>query len=148
MTIALLGLGINKIAQFGAPVSLPALWDRGFGQVSVDALYENGGFIGPTSAISMVLLANLPQLLLSLLYTGLNGMWTAMLVGVEWNSYGTKRKSLRTSCPKGKQRRTYWLSLPLVSDRYIIKKNREKHDSHEKRADPCIILRYRDTVCP
>lgn len=83
--------------------------------MSMDAIidfYAEWRLKGP---VTMVLIANLPQLIISFLYLALNGIWTVMLVEVEWNSYGTTRKSLRTSYPIGQQRRTYWLSLPLVS---------------------------------
>lgn len=95
--------------------SLTALWKRGFGQVSVDALINFSAIISLDGPVVMVLIANLPQLILSLLYAALNGMWTAMLAGVEWNTYGQEHKGLRTSSPVGSQRKTYWLSLPLVS---------------------------------
>ena len=83
--------------------------------MSVDSLItftDDGTYSVP--AINMILISNLPQLILSLLYTAVNGMWTAMLVGDEWNSYGIRRKGLRTTYPVGHQRKTYWLSLPLV----------------------------------
>ncbi|UPL01891.1 hypothetical protein LCI18_012825 [Fusarium solani-melongenae] len=112
LTSYLLYLGVEHVSVYETP-SLAALWDRGFGQVSVDALIDFSGIMSLEGPVVMVLIANLPQLILSLLYTALNGMWTAMLVGVEWNTYGQEHKGLRTSSPAGDQRRTYWLSLPL-----------------------------------
>ncbi|KAH7141569.1 hypothetical protein B0J13DRAFT_637349, partial [Dactylonectria estremocensis] len=106
----LLEMGIEHI---GGSTSLVELWNRGFGQVSVDTLIDFHK-VGAEGLISMALISNLPQLILSLLYAALNGMWTAMLVGAEWNSYGFGHKSLRTTYPVGHQRKTYWLSLPLV----------------------------------
>ncbi|RSL56726.1 hypothetical protein CEP53_006717 [Fusarium sp. AF-6] len=105
-------LGVEHVSVYETP-SLTALWNRGFGQVSVDALINFTAIMSLEGPVGMVLIANLPQLILSLLYTALNGMWTAMLVGVEWNTYGQEHKGLRTSSPVGNQRRTYWLSLPL-----------------------------------
>ncbi|UPL01746.1 hypothetical protein LCI18_012680 [Fusarium solani-melongenae] len=104
----LLSMGLNTL---GHP-SMTALWNRGFGQVNVDALI-NFSVYNINGATKMVVISNLPQLILSLLYTAINGMWTTMLVGAEWNSYGMKHKGLRTTYPVGKQRKTYWLSLPL-----------------------------------
>ncbi|RMJ18109.1 hypothetical protein CDV36_002190 [Fusarium kuroshium] len=104
----LLSMGLNTL---GHP-SMTALWNRGFGQVNVDALIDFSEY-NIRGAMGMVLISNLPQLILSLLYTAINGMWTTMLVGAEWNSYGMKHKGLRTTYPVGKQRKTYWLSLPL-----------------------------------
>jgi hypothetical protein len=100
--------------HIGGSTSLVELWNRGFGRVSLDTLIDFHE-IKAEGLVSMVLISNLPQLILSLLYAALNGMWTAMLVGVEWNSYGSRHKSLRTTYPVGHQRKTYWLSLPLVS---------------------------------
>jgi hypothetical protein len=63
--------------------------------------------------ISLVLIANLPQVILSFLYFAYNGMFTAMLLGYEWTSYAWKRKGLRVSrVPSGLQRSTYFLQLP------------------------------------
>lgn len=60
-----------------------------------------------------VLVANLPQVVLSLLYFSYNGLFTAMLMGYEWTTYGMKRKGLRVSHhPQGDQRSTYFLQLP------------------------------------
>ncbi|WAO95319.1 Hypothetical protein NCS54_01293200 [Fusarium falciforme] len=112
LTSYLLYLGVEHVSVYETP-SLAALWNRGFGQLSVDALIDFSGIMSLEGPVVMVLIANLPQLILSLLYTALNGMWTAMLVGVEWNTYGQEHKGLRTSSPAGNQRRTYWLSLPL-----------------------------------
>ncbi|KAM5347623.1 hypothetical protein ACJ41O_007447 [Fusarium nematophilum] len=93
--------------------SISELWGRGFGQVSVDCLISFGNFEYIKGPTSMVLISNSPQLILSLLYAALNGMCTAMLVSVKWNSYGTKHERLRTTYPVGQQRETYRLSLPL-----------------------------------
>ncbi|KAF5005905.1 hypothetical protein FDECE_7663 [Fusarium decemcellulare] len=106
---ALLAKGIRDLNSPG----MTDLWGRGFGQVSTDCLIDFSNYLDNPGPISMVLISNLPQLILSLLYTALNGMWTTMLVGAEWNSYGLKHKGLRTTYPVGKQRKTYWLSLPL-----------------------------------
>lgn len=59
-----------------------------------------------------VLAVNVPQIALSLIYVIYNGLFTCMLVSLEWLSYARRRKSLRTSVPKGAQRSTYWISLP------------------------------------
>lgn len=67
----------------------------------------------PTDIISIALIANVPQLLLSFLYFAYNSLFTAMLMGYEWTSYAYKRKGLRiTRRPSGFQRSTYFLQLP------------------------------------
>jgi hypothetical protein len=67
----------------------------------------------PPSLISKVIIANTPQLILSILYFSYNALFTAMLMGYEWVSYSRKRKGLRVSHkPSGAQRSTYFLQLP------------------------------------
>ena len=60
----------------------------------------------------MILLANLPQAIVSFLYLTYNALFTCMLVAKEWNNFTHKRKPLRVVCPVEKQRSTYWLQLP------------------------------------
>lgn len=61
-----------------------------------------------------VLLANLPQLLLSFVYLILNRYLTAIYVADEWSDYAIDRKGLRVSqpIPHSQQRSTYFLQLP------------------------------------
>lgn len=61
--------------------------------------------------------ANSWQLLISLLYVIYNSVLTQICVGLEWSHYAMRRSFLRTSCPKGMQRSSYFLSLPY---RYSI----------------------------
>lgn len=80
----------------------------GFGAISVDTLIQV-----PYSTIeSNVLLANTPQLILSLLYFAYNNLWTCMLLVEEWAGYLKERKPLRVTSPTGQQRSTYRLQLP------------------------------------
>ncbi len=64
------------------------------------------------SLIALALLANTPQLIFSTLYLLCNGLFTCKLAVAEYNDFATQRKPLRVSWPKGKQRSTYYLSLP------------------------------------
>lgn len=65
------------------------------------------------SVTAAVIVANLPQVMLSFLYLLFNGLLTAMLAAREWSHYAQERKPLRVSTPKGMQRSTYFLSLPF-----------------------------------
>lgn len=76
-----------------------------------DNQYSLGSFI------SVVLLANLPQTIVSFLYLTYNALFTCMLAGKEWDGLARKRKTLRVTNPVGNQRSTYWLQLPY---RYSI----------------------------
>lgn len=72
----------------------------------------------PTSVISNVLIANLPQLIFSFLYFSFNGLITTMTLAAEWSGYAQQRKGLRVSQnPQREQRTNYFLSIPY---RYSI----------------------------
>lgn len=62
--------------------------------------------------IAMVMVANLPQVIVSCLYFAYNTVYTSMVSADEWSRFTHTRKALRTTDPKGEQRSTYWLSLP------------------------------------
>lgn len=67
---------------------------------------------GPGGVIFTVLVANLPQVILSFLYFVYNGTFTYMLLAEEWSAYASKRRFLRVTSPKGGQRSIYRLQLP------------------------------------
>jgi hypothetical protein len=85
----------------------------GFGQLNL--LNVLGFSVKSTSQSisSNVLMSNLPQLLISMLYILYNGLLTSMLLSAEFTSYGRAKKSLRTSTPRGQQRGTYFLQIPF-----------------------------------
>jgi hypothetical protein len=61
--------------------------------------------------VAATLIANTPQVILSFLYTTLNGLITSMFLAREWSSYGLEWKTLTASKPAGLQRRTYFLQM-------------------------------------
>jgi hypothetical protein len=68
---------------------------------------------GWKSLLSSVVLANSPQVVMSLLYFTYNGLFTSLSLATEWDSYARRRKGLRvSSSPSGAQRATYFLQLP------------------------------------
>jgi hypothetical protein len=87
----------------------------GFGSLSPTAIIQIGipqeGTAGLTGC---VLLANLPQIILSFLYLTYNGLYTSMHLAHEYGGYATQRKALRVTTPRGVQRSTYWLQLPYT----------------------------------
>lgn len=95
---------------------LRAIWDLGFGAVSETAVVVClPDFIKNSSRqlVWMVFLANLPQLLFSLLYFQYNALFTGMLAAKEWSDFGWKRRGVRVPWnPKGEQRSRYFLQLP------------------------------------
>ncbi|CAK1362375.1 unnamed protein product [Cercospora beticola] len=96
----------------------PSLATSGFGTLNPSSIIGAGpaqrGFKG---LIGCIILANVPQLICSILYMAYNGLFTSMLLGAEWSSYYLRYKPLRVSRPTGQQRSTYYLQLPL---RYSI----------------------------
>ena len=103
-------LGLNYFGDLGNQASLQTLWNDGFGNMSP------GSTIRPTLGLSVffnVLIANAPQIIVSLAYVLYNGLWTCMILSREFLAFARKRHGLRVTNPEGKyQRSTYWLSLP------------------------------------
>lgn len=86
------------------------LWSLGYGGDSSETEIHLDSLSG--QLIPMILIANLPQVLLSFLYLTYNALFTSMLLAEEWSGFAHERKTLRVTCPVGKQRSTYWLQLP------------------------------------
>lgn len=117
-TAALLAYGID---QLHGPQTFSYIWSLGIGAVRPAVLIAGnilGAFNhGSAGLIGAVLLANLPQALLSFLYLYYNNLFTAMCLAHEWNNFSSTRKGLRVSRPKGEQRSKHFLQLPF---RYAI----------------------------
>lgn len=64
--------------------------------------------------LESVILANVPQLVVTMCYYCYNAVLTSMLAAAEYSSYGIERKGLRVTWPisSSQQRSTYWLSIP------------------------------------
>jgi hypothetical protein len=113
-SIFLLKLGIHNATSQGYPTRL-----NHFG---ADDSPSIGEFVGvynyrPVPVINLVLISNVPQLLVSVAYYQINAIVSLMSADAEWASFARKKKALRVSSPKGRQRSTYWLQLPY---RYSI----------------------------
>lgn len=85
----------------------------GFGVPGRSNLLQSFGASYNMSLAGAAILANLPQLALSLVYFMYNGLLTAMLTMAEWLSFARKRQALRVSRPRGSQRSTLYLQLPF-----------------------------------
>ncbi|KAI1126490.1 hypothetical protein F5Y10DRAFT_293741 [Nemania abortiva] len=59
-----------------------------------------------------VLVANAPQILLSLSYVAFNNLFTYFCVAIEWEAFSSKYLPLRVTDPKDEQISTYRLQLP------------------------------------
>lgn len=108
----LLYISIDGLKSHGQEdISISALWNLGFGTVASSAIVHLcGGSCG--KVIPMILLANSPQVPVSIAYFLYNNILTNMLLAAEYSDYARERKPLRVSWPRGFQRSTYYLSLP------------------------------------
>ena len=112
ITGALLQVGIDGLGRTD-PTDIGSLYRMGFGAVNTNSLLAISSYSGSSTNVLMyILLGNLPQAILSFLYLMYNGLYTCMLQGHEWSGYGHERKTLRVSAPVGKQRSSYYLTLP------------------------------------
>ncbi|CAG8005743.1 unnamed protein product [Penicillium salamii] len=68
----------------------------------------------PARMLDSVVVANIPQLIITMSYYGYNNVMTTMLAAAEYDSYGVSHKPLRVTWPKkdSQQKSTYWLSIP------------------------------------
>ncbi|CAG8889269.1 unnamed protein product [Penicillium egyptiacum] len=91
---------------------LRQLWTEGFSGAGPSTTLVDLGKRLP--ALSNVVIANIPQLLITVSYFFYNSVLTSMLATAEYSSYGTSSKPLRVTWPiKGStQQSTYWLSMP------------------------------------
>ncbi len=107
------------ISTFQGRISTQVIFSWGLGAVMAKTLIHfwtaNGSL--PMQATSGLLvnsiIANIPQVVLSLIYFSYNGLFTSMSLATEWSSFAKKRKGLRVSSqPTGSQRSSYFLQLP------------------------------------
>ena len=98
--------------RYVADFQLPSILSYAFGAVRPEAVLQLKIHLGDSNLIAMVLLANSPQLLLSVFYLTYNSLYTRMLLVEEWSGYAHDRKGLRVTLPVGEQRSTYRLQLP------------------------------------
>ncbi|PMD21179.1 hypothetical protein NA56DRAFT_133898 [Hyaloscypha hepaticicola] len=71
-------------------------------------------FASNSLLLSLVTVANLPQVIVSCLYFAHNTVYTSMVSADEFSRFSSHRKALRTTDPRGEQISTCWLSLPWM----------------------------------
>ncbi|KAI2473651.1 hypothetical protein F4781DRAFT_440988 [Annulohypoxylon bovei var. microspora] len=115
IAIALLAISFKSLHHREFSTDIPSLWDLGFGNLSPYTYLVVGlPREDPKGLILNVLLANIPQLIVSILYIFYNTMLSTFLVQREFSRmYRKQRKPLRVSEPVGIQRSSYFISLPL-----------------------------------
>ena len=114
LTIFLLKYQGDSKLQSHYAYDLTSLRNLGFGQTSPLALVS---LPKDTTVTAALLIANLPQLFVSLLHLNYNSFYTCVLLEKEWNAFALHRSTLRVSTPNAGQRSTYFLTLPY---RYAI----------------------------
>ncbi|GAB1731132.1 hypothetical protein NU195Hw_g3572t1 [Hortaea werneckii] len=113
LTIYLLTQGSRQVRS---RTSASLVFKSGFGSVDARALIDIGlPQLGSAGLVLSVLLANLPQAIVSFLYLTYNGLFTCMCLAHEYSQYGLagRKKPLRVTTPHGQQRSTYYLQLPF-----------------------------------
>lgn len=113
-TLGLLAYAVPHLRTSFGQSGLSSFWNLGLGKARSQTMIQ--GWAIPTSGesalISAILVANSPQLILSLIYVVFNSLATRLLLAREWASYARHRKPLRVSSPHGEQRSTYFLQIP------------------------------------
>ncbi|RGP73074.1 hypothetical protein FLONG3_6389, partial [Fusarium longipes] len=82
-----------------------------FGHSPVNESVDNE-YLNELSLLPLTMVANSPQLILSICYLAYNGLFTRMLAEFEWSKYSIEFRALRVTEPKGNQNSTYRLQLP------------------------------------
>ncbi len=128
-TIALIVAGFLFYSGLTTEPARGKWWEQGFGAIDQDVVLG----IHVDNVIVNTLLANLPQLIFSILYLLYNAIVTAQLVGQEWGSFSLpsprfsllrrwrqrqrqppRRIPLRVTVARGWQTSTYYLGIPYT----------------------------------
>jgi len=87
----------------------------GFGTITSETIVSTKlPNTGTHGLLANVMIANMPQLIVSCLYLLYNGLFTSMCLAHEYSNYSIRRKPLRVTSPRGHQRSTHWLHLPYI----------------------------------
>ena len=102
------------VAPISGTKDFSSLMALGLGAMSSKTIMQTDAMgRGFDSLLSNVVMANIPQLVMSVLYFTYNGLFTSISLAVEWDGYAQHRKGLRvSSSPAGAQRSKYFLQLP------------------------------------
>ncbi|EHA28141.1 hypothetical protein ASPNIDRAFT_189221, partial [Aspergillus niger ATCC 1015] len=111
--IMTIGVYVKPLLCLCHSTTFSALWQLGFGSATPYTIFS----LPHSNVVSMSLLANTPQIAVSIGYFLYNNLLTHMLLAAEHDDYASQRKALRVSWPQGSQRSSYYLSLPY---RYSI----------------------------
>ncbi|GAB7339979.1 hypothetical protein MBLNU457_6491t1 [Dothideomycetes sp. NU457] len=115
------GFGYYTASYTSNSYSLGSMWAQSIGATNTlntisppgDSFDPNFDPNDPHSLLANAMVANIPQLGVSMFYLFYNSIFTTMLVGREISTFVGKRKPLRTTAPRGHQDSTYWLQVPF-----------------------------------
>lgn len=101
-------ISIQGTKDFGSVLRI------GLGSVDPRTIVQSGtAASGVAGVFQNVIIANSPQVIISLIYFSYNAAITSMLLAHEWSGFFARYKSLRVSTSRqGQQRSTYFLQLP------------------------------------
>lgn len=96
------------------PTDIRSLWRMGLGreQDYSIAMTRAWNSMGGSAFYGTALFANGLQLLMTCCWYLSNSLFTSMMISHHWGKFITRYQSLRVSVPKGKQKSSYFLSLP------------------------------------
>ncbi|KAI0443597.1 hypothetical protein F4803DRAFT_550045 [Xylaria telfairii] len=117
--IILLVKALVALTEYDLPTDLGSLWHMGIGEAHgyTIALTQAIKSLGSNAFYGTLILANVPQVVLGLLWWLANSLLTKLLLAQRWARFIVKRSGLRMSSPEGQQRSSQVLSLPY---RYSI----------------------------
>lgn len=108
-------MSLEPLVRRQISTSMASFWEMGLGNLEVYTfLYVGLPTSDPLGLISNIIVANSPQVLVSLFYITYNTMLTTFLVQREFSRMYRSHKALRVSEPVGEQRSTYPVSLPFM----------------------------------
>ncbi|KAI2463253.1 hypothetical protein F4781DRAFT_133484 [Annulohypoxylon bovei var. microspora] len=104
-------IGVGVYFAFQAYLANGSSFQGTFGKS--DAPFYISDFVGKYGFLTTLILANMPQFILSYCFVSYTSIFARLLAEKEWNSYSlTPHKPLRVSHPAGEQNSTYWFQLP------------------------------------
>jgi hypothetical protein len=117
--VALAGLFLWSYLAISGTKDISSVLRIGLGNIDPRTIVRSDtAQSGTLGILQNVLVANSPQVIVSLIYFSYNATITSMLLAYEWSGHFTQHKSLRvSSSQQGQQRSTYFLQLPY---RYAI----------------------------
>ena len=115
LTLGIVSWRLSQSVSHMENRSFSYIKQMGFGATTSESITKLIDYDSKTyerALLENMIIANLPQAVLSLLFFCYNSLYTCMLMANEWDNYAQKRKHLRVTDPIGQQRSTYRLQLP------------------------------------